>query len=206
MRLWKTLTVIIGFALCVITASAQSKTTGGIKGKIRVETGSPSGVSVLVRKGDHEVTRTTSDRNGGFTVQNLTPGTYGLTFRKPGLSVGTIENLEVKAGQMRPLSDRLFLSVDEGSITFLKGSVFDEVGRSLPNARVELSRILDDGATKKIDTHVTNQTGSFVFRLPPDPAKYRITAKADGMQTASKDVDVDTAAVYRIALSLLPNK
>ena len=136
----------------------------------------------------------------------LAPGVYGMTFRKTGLSVSTIDAVEVKAGKTRSLSDRLYLSVDEGSIAFLRGSVFDEAGRSLPNARVELARILDDGSLKKLDGRVTNETGSFVFRLTPDPAKYRITAKADHMQTASKDVEVESAVVYRIAISLLPVK
>jgi len=100
----------------------------------------------------------------------------------------------------------LYLSVDEGSIAFIKGSVFDEVGRSIPNARVELARILDDGSLKKVDGRVTNDTGSFAFRLTPDKAKYRITAKADHMQSGSKDVDVDSAVVYRIAISLVVQK
>src|SRR5262245_17509762 len=130
MRIWKATNILIGIALCVATAAAQDKSTGGIKGKIKVESGSPAGVLVLVRQGDREVTHTISDRNGSFAVQNLTPGVYGLTFRKTGLSVGTKENFEVKAGQSRSL-DQIFLPVDEGSITFLRGSVFDEVGRSL---------------------------------------------------------------------------
>jgi len=205
MRIWKTIILVVGVGLCVATAAAQDKSKGGIKGKIKVETGSPSGVLVLVRQGDREVAHTTSDRNGSFSIQNLTPGVYGLTFRKTGLSVGTKENFEVKAGQSRSL-DQIFLPVDEGSITFLRGSVFDQVGRSVPNARVELARILDDGSLKKLDSRVTNQTGQFVFRLTPEPAKYRVTAKADGMQAGSKDVDVDSAAVYRLAISLNPNK
>ena len=189
-----------------VNASGQDKATGGIKGKVKVETGSPLGVSVRVRQGDREVAHGSTDRNGDFTIQGLAPGLYGLTFRKTGLSVGAVEDIEVKAGKVRSLGDRLILSIDEGSIAFLKGSVFDEVGRSLRNARVELSRILDDGTLKKIDGRVTSETGSFVFRLTPDPAKYRITAKADGMQTASKDLEVDSAVVYRIAISLLPTK
>ena len=84
--------------------------------------------------------------------------------------------------------------------------MIDETGRSLPNARVELARILDDGSLKKIDGRVTNETGSFVFRLTPNAAKYRITARADHMQPASKDVDVDSAVAYRIAISLAPAK
>ena len=194
--------VALGFFFAVV--SGQDRSTGAIKGKVRVETGSPAGVSVIVRQGDRELTRAKTDRNGDFTVPGLAAGFYGLTFRKPGLSVGTIENVEVKAGKTRSLGDRLILSIDEGSIAFIRGSVFNEAGLSLPNARVELARILDDGTVKKIDGRVTNETGSFVFRLAPDAAKYRVTAKADGRQPASKDVEVDSAAVYRIAISLQP--
>lgn len=206
MRLHGTISAICGIALLVVSAAGQDRTTGGIKGKVRVETGSPAGVLVLVRQGDREVARATTDRNGDFSVQRLAPASYGLTFRKTGLSVGTIENFEVKAGKMRSLGDRLILTIDEGSIAFLRGSIFDEVGRSVPNARVELARILDNGSLKKIDGRVTNETGSFVFRLTPDPAKYRITAKADHRQPASQDLAVDSAVVYRIAISLLPEK
>jgi hypothetical protein len=201
MRLTKVAAVLLLIGLSVATAVAQEKGTGGLKGKIQVEKGSPSGVSVIVHHGDTEVARTTSDKNGEFSFSRLSPGIYGLTLRKTGLSVGSMENLEVKPGKVRTLS-HLVLSVDEGSITFLRGSIFDEVGRSLPNVRVELARILDDGSLKKLDGRITNETGSFVFRLPPDVAKYRVTAKADGRQPASKDVDIDSAAVYRIAISL----
>ena len=204
MRLRKAIVSALALGLLFVMAVAQDRSTGGIKGKVRVETGSPAGVSVVVRQGDREITRVNTDRNGDFSVQGLTPGIYGLTLRKPGLSVGTIENLEVKAGKTRSLGDRLVLSIDEGSIAFIRGSVFNETGLSLPNARVELARVLDDGNLKKIDGRVTNETGSFVFRLAPDTAKYRITAKADGRQPASQDVEVDSAAVYRIAISLQP--
>ncbi len=206
MRSSKAVAVVFAIVASFLTATAQDKSSGGIKGKVRVETGSAAGVSVLIRQGDREVARGTTDRNGDFNVQGLAPGLYGLTFRKPGLSVGAVENVEIKAGKVRSLGDRLVLSIDEGSIAFLKGSVFSGSGRSLPGAKVELAKILGDGSLKKIDGRITSETGAFVFRLTPEPTRYRITAKADGMQTASKDLDVDSAVVYRIAISLLPAK
>lgn len=192
--------VLIGSSFAAVLA-AQDRTTGSLKGKVRVETGTPAGVSVVIRQGEHEVGRVVTDHNGDFTVSRLTPGTYGLTFRKPGLSVGTVENVDVKAGKVRSLGDRLVLTIDEGSIAFIRGSVFNQEGRSIPGSKVELFRVEGDN-TKKIDGRVTNETGSFVFRLTPDPAKYRITAKANGLQAGSKDVDVDGAAIYRVAISL----
>ena len=194
----------IALLILFIVVVAQDHATGTINGKVRVAEGSPAGVLVEVRQQDREVKQVRTDRKGDFSVPGLVPGIYELTFRKPGLSVVTIDKVEVKSGKTRTLADKLVLSVDEGSIAFIRGSVFNATGLSLPNVRVELARILDDGTVKKIDGRVTNDTGSFSFRLTPDPAKYRITAKADHMQPASKDVAVDSAVVYRIALSLEP--
>ena len=207
MRFKKTLIVlaIILLAVSADVAVGQDKSLGSIKGKVRVETGTAAGVTVVVRRGQTEVTRVTTEKNGDFVVSRLTPGVYGLTFRKPGLSIGTLEDIEVKAGKTRSLGDRLILTIDEGSIAFLSGSVFTAAGRSVPNARVELFRILEDGSTKKIDGRVTTETGSFKFRLSPEPGKYRVSVKTDGPDV-SKDLEIDGAAVYRVALSLPPAK
>ena len=198
------LAATISLALLTLAVGAQDRGTGSIKGKVKVETGTPASVAVVVKRGEQEITRVTTDKNGSFTVSGLQPGRYSLTFRKPGLSVGTIDNVEVKSGKTRSLGDRLVLSVDEGSIAFIRGSVFTANGVSVPGARVELARILDDGSTKKIDGRVTTETGSFVFRLTPEPGKYRVTAKISGAEPTSRDVEIDGAAVYRLAISLAP--
>jgi hypothetical protein len=184
------------------TSMAQDRSTGGIKGKVRVETGGPAGVTVVVRQGEREVNRVMTDKTGSFLVQRLPAGKYGLTFRKPGLSVGTVENVEVKGGKTRSLGDRLILTIDEGSIAFIRGSVFNQDGRSVAGAKVELMKIQEDGSTKKIDGRVTNETGSFVFRLTPDAAKYRIAVKSGSAEPVSQDVEIDGPAVYRVALSV----
>ena len=198
---------VFGLLLTLVIAGVafgqdKDKSTGAIKGKVRVETGTPSGVTVVVRRGEKEVTRVETQKGGDFTVGRLTPGLYGLTFRKPGLSIGTIEDVEVKAGKTRSLGDRLILTIDEGSIAFLSGSVFRADGRSAAGVKVELSRILEDGTTKKIDGRVTTETGSFKFRLSPDAAKYRVSVKTDGPEPITRDVEIDGAAVYRVALNL----
>jgi hypothetical protein len=196
------LAVLMAFA--AIGVMAQDRSSGGIKGKVRVESGSPNGVAVIVRQGDREVARGLTDKNGDFLISRLAPGTYGVTLRKPGLSVGTIEHIEVKAGKPRSLGDRLILAIDEGSIAFIKGSVFNQDDRSAPNVRIELARIEADGSVKKIDGRVTNEIGAFTFRLAPEVAKYRVTAKPSGGEAVSKDVEIDGPAVYRVALSLKP--
>ena len=174
-----------------------------IKGKVRVEQGSPSGVAVILLQGDTEVMRAATDKRGDFVVAHIAPGVYSVTFRKPGLAVGSIPNLDLKAGQTRSLHD-LVLGIDDGSIAFLRGSVFTESGRSVAGVRVELARIVSENSVQRIDARITGETGEFVFRLSPETAKYRVTVKADGAQPASKDVEVDSAAVYRVALTLKP--
>ena len=206
MRFKKTLFVLVVVLVAAGVSVAQDKSLGAIKGKVRVETGTPADVTVLVRRGEKEVTRSTTNKNGEFIVSRLTPGVYGLTFRKPGLSIGSIEDVEVKAGKTRSLGDRLILTIDEGSIAFLSGSVFTADGRSVPNAKVELSRIQEDGTTKKIDGRITTETGSFKFRLSPEPGKYRVSVKTEGAEPVTKDVEIDGAAVYRVALNLPPKQ
>jgi hypothetical protein len=198
----KTLFAVMLMVGAAAVSFAQDKSLGAIKGKVRVETGTPAGVTVIVRRGQTEVTHASTDKNGEFLVSRLSPGVYGLTFRKAGLSIGTIEDVEVKAGKTRSLGDHLILTIDEGSIAFLSGSVFTADGRSVPNAKVELARILEDGSVKKIDGRITTETGSFKFRLSPEQAKYRVSVKAGGAEPVSKDVEIDGAAIYRVALSL----
>lgn len=202
MKKFTQLAIVFLALLLAAGAFAQDKNSGGIKGKVRVETGSPAGVTVIVRQGEREVAQGLTDKNGEFAVSRLAPGRYGVTFRKPGLSVGTIEDVEVKAGKPRSLGDHLILTIDEGSIAFIRGSVFTTEGRSAPGVRIELARIEADGTVKKIDGRVTNEIGAFVFRLKPDAAKYRVTAKPNGGEAISKDVEIDGAAIYRVALSL----
>jgi Carboxypeptidase regulatory-like domain len=181
----------------------QQPTTGGISGRVRVDSGAtPSDVTVHVRRDDADVAETKTNSKGEFEVQGLAPGSYGLVLRKTGLQVGRLEGVEVRAGKTVSLKSNLFLPVDEGSIAHLRGSVFNAEGRSLGGARVEIARIEEDGSLRKIDDRVSNGYGQFAFRLPPARARYRVTAKADGMQTSTQDVEIDGAAIFRVALTL----
>jgi hypothetical protein len=184
------------------TTSQEDRTTGGIKGRVRADKGPVENAEVIVSAGDREVRRTVTNRKGEFLITGLAPGNYGMTFRKPGLSVGRLDSVEVRAGKTRSLPDRLILTVDEGSIAFVRGSVFTAEGRSVSGARVEIARLQPDGSAKKIDGRITNETGLFVFRLLPDTAKYRISVWTGGIGPITKDVEVDGPARYNVAIQL----
>jgi protocatechuate 3,4-dioxygenase beta subunit len=204
--LWrKTFGAVVLALLLASVSFAQDKTTGGIKGKIKVDSSStPANVAVVVRQGEREVKRVETNAKGEFVVQGLAPGLYGITFRKTGLSVGTLEKIEVRAGKTRSLSSNMFLPVDTGSLAFIRGSVFNEAGRSVPGARVELALVQPDGSFKKIDGRITNETGFFVFRLTPERARYRITVKADDMQPGTQEVEIEGSGRSNIAITIHP--
>jgi hypothetical protein len=195
-------------ALLLLTASvaaAQKKaqqTTGGVRGKVRVDGGaSPGGVRVSLRRGEEVVAQAETDRKGEFEIGGVAPGTYALLFQKGGLQTAELKPYEIRAGKIESLGERVFLPVDEGSIAFVKGAVFSAEGRSVYGARVELSLVRADGTLKKIDGRVSNESGEFSFRLQPQPARYRVTAKGEDGE-AAKDVQIEGAMVYRVALSL----
>ena len=195
--------LLLALALTASTQESQ-RSRGGIKGKVRVDGNStPDKVAVILRRGDEEIKRVETNGKGEFEMRGLEPGLYGLTFRKPGLSVGRMENIEVRAGKVRAIGgDRLFLPVDEGSLAFIRGSVFDRDGRVVPGAHVELARLLPDGSARKVDTRVTTESGFFMFRLRPDPARYRITSRAEGLETTTQQGEVEGAVRTNIAITV----
>jgi hypothetical protein len=210
LRITCALAAVVVLSLSV-AGSAQKKgarptpTTGSVKGKVKVDAGhTPGGVQITAQLGEEERARTQTDAKGNYELPNLAPGVYTLTFRKAGLKTAQHREVEVEAGKVRSLGDKVFLPVDEGAIAFVRGSVFDADGRSVPGARVEIARVGADGEARKVDGRVTNESGAFSFRLAPSAARYRVTAKANGRE-ATKDVEVEGAMVYRVALSLRPD-
>jgi len=193
--------------ITAISAAGQGNKPGGLKGKVVAPEGlSAADVKIIVRQGETEVARGETDRKGHFEIKGIAPGRYAVVFRKPGLSVAELKDVDVEAGKVRSIKGgTLSIPVDEGTLAFLRGSVFNAVGRSLPGVKIELALIGPDGSLKKIDGRLTSETGSFSFRLKPEAARYRVTAKMDGMQAATQEVSVEGAAVYRIALTLEPN-
>src|SRR2546421_9728341 len=199
----KAILILLGLIMSAAAALAQGGNTGGIKGKVSVKGQGPTAdVAVTARQGEREVAHAVTDSKGEFLITGLAPGVYGITLRKTGLSVGSLEDIKVKAGKTTALPDRLVLTVNEASIARLWSSVFNDGGYSVPNVRIERARVQADGTIRKIDGRLTNETGQAVFRLSPDKATYRLTIRADGAEPQSKDVEIDGAMVYRVAFTI----
>ncbi|MGH9914433.1 MAG: carboxypeptidase regulatory-like domain-containing protein [Pyrinomonadaceae bacterium] len=191
--------------LAVFSVTAKP-TTGGIKGKVKTEEGqSIAGVTVIASMEDREVAKVHTNAKGDFVISNLAPGFYKLSFQKPGRQNGTLQKVEVTAGTLRTLRDRLILPVDEGSLAFIRGLVFSAEGHSVAGARIELARLENEGKVVKIDERISNELGEFGFRFGPENAKYRLTVKANGAPVATKEMDINGPEIYRIAITLPSN-
>lgn len=188
-------------AICLVTP-ALAQNTGGLKGKVRTRAGlGIAGASVAVRQKGEDLKSVMADSKGFFTISGLEPGFYNMVFDAKGYASGVLYNVEVKKKKVSDLGDRLMLSSDQGTQVIVKGSVFFKEGTSITGAKVELEKINGDGSTQKIGSTMTNISGEFTFRRPEGSAKFRVTAKFNGV-TAMKDLDVAEAAIYRLALTL----
>ncbi|CAN5644876.1 hypothetical protein BH24ACI2_BH24ACI2_03610 [soil metagenome] len=194
--------VLLILFLAVSASIAIAQDNGGLKGKVRGTKGDGiGGATIIARQSGKDVKSTNSDSKGNFELTGLKPGLYNLVFDKTGYSSGLMYNVEIKNKKIRDLGDRLVLTVDQGQQIILKGSVFDQDGRSIGGAKIEIEKILSDGSAKKVGSGSASNSGEFTFKFPQGATKFRITASAKGV-SASKEVEVDNAAIYRLAITL----
>jgi hypothetical protein len=194
--------LIILFAL-TLSIAAFAQENGGVKGKIRnLQGGVLADVKVTIKQDDKDIKTTTTDKKGEFRIEGLKAGKYSFIFVKTGFVQGTINNVEVRKNKIRDLGDKLALDIDEGTLVIIEGSVFNQEGRSLYGAIIDIARVHQDGTTKKLKTISSSESGQFTFRFKEGNTEtFRITASAKG-KSVSKNITVDNAAIYRLALTL----
>ena len=186
----------------ILSVSGLAQEIGGVKGRIRnLQGGVLSEVKVTALQDDKEIKTTVTDKKGEFVMDKLKAGKYSFNFSKQGFTTGTVNNVQIGKNKIRDLGDKLALDVDEGTLVIIKGSVFNETGRSIYGAIVDIARVFDDGTVKKMKSSYSSESGEFTFRFTECTATFRVTASAKG-KTVSKDITVDSAAIYRLALTL----
>lgn len=193
-------TFFVAALVFVSCAFLQAQETGGAKGKIKnSQDRGIEGVSVKVEQNGKTVRSSQTDKNGSFLIEGLKSGKYNFTFSKNGFATGTLNNVEVGGKKVRDIGNRL-LEIDEGTLVFVNGTVFNQDGKSIYGAKVEIEKI-SVGSSKKIKPDYTSVGGEFSFRFPDETAKYRVTASFKG-KSATKEVEVEGAAIYRVALTI----
>jgi len=195
--------LLAAFALTsILCIASYAQETGGMKGKVRTMSGNGiPNARVIARQNGADVKTATADHNGYFVIDGLAPGKYNVLFDAAGYSSGVLYNIDVKKKGIRDLGDRLMLSVDRGTLILVQGSVFYKEGTSVTGAKVDVEEIAADGSVKKVGSYYSDSSGEFSFRRKPGRSKLRVTASLKGVK-ASKELDVEEAAIYRVAISL----
>lgn len=72
----------------------------------------------------------------------------------------------------------------------VSGTVFRENGMSFPGVEVTLEAAAESQVARKFKKMraSTSPRGEFVFRLPAEPAQYRVSVRASGYETQEKPV------------------
>lgn len=194
--------ILFIFLLTFSGISAFAQNTGGAKGKVRTSRGDGiSGATVTARQEGENVKSVKTDAKGKFELNGLKPGLYNFVFEKNGYSTGVKYNVEVRKDKEVDLGDRLVLTIDKGTQVILNGSVYNQAGFGIYGAKIEVEKISGDGKTRKVSSGYTGEFGEFTFRFSEGSARYRVTATAKGA-SASKEIEVDSAAIYRLAITL----
>lgn len=186
----------------LLLTSASAQNTGGAKGKVRnLKDEGVAGATISARQKGVDLKTTKSDAKGEFVLDGLEPGIYNLAFEANGYSAAVQYNVEIKKNKIRDLGSRLILMVDRGSRVIIKGSVFFKDGFFAAGSKIVVERVNSDGSVRKLGETGTDYQGDFSFSLAEGAAKLRIKASLkDGKGV--KDIDVDSAMVYRLAVNL----
>jgi len=195
--------ILLLFLLSAVCLLPSVYAQGGIKGKVRNNKGNGiGGATVSARLDGKDVKTVTADSKGNFLMEGLKSGTYNISFDADGYAMGVKFGVEIKNGSIRDLGDRLILSVDQGTLLIVKGSVFFKEGTSLTGAKIEIERVNNDGSTKSLGSTYSNYSGEFSFRPPPGVTKVRITARYKGVEGSKEIADMVNAGIYRTAITL----
>lgn len=200
-RIFVTIFCLLLSAFCLLPM-AYGQSTGSAKGKIRNLKGETiSGVSVTARRDSNDIRTVQSNSKGEFKIDGLESGVYNFVFDAKGYASAIRYDIEIRSNKTVDLGDRLILRVDKGTLVIVQGSVFFKDGRSVTGAKVDVERVNSDGTTRSFPAVYTNIYGEFNFRQPEGTAKFRFTAKFKD-KTASNEIEVSSAAVYRLAIHL----
>ncbi len=149
------------------TYVAQAGTTGSLSGTALDETGAPvTGAAVVVRAGSTTY-QTTTDAKGAFSIENIAPGLYTISVRKPGFDAAIQPDFAVFAGE----NDKVSVTMHTATLTSLRTiATVRTAGRgtfntSTASVNTVSSQVFADQAQPQV-TRVLNQIPGVQISLP----------------------------------------
>ncbi len=183
-----TLTLFISFLSLLFTAHVHASDTGEIYGMvISGETGAPlAGVNIKVLN-DANISGTTTDASGFYSLKPLRSGNYDLQFSFLGLQTKQVKNIQVAPGQMVDLD----VTLGEGNIMLDPVEVvivsIPLLEKSQPHIQTYDDSILKKLPIRRADDQLAQSNGVFQADIG-DPIYVRgaragsVTYIVDGMR------------------------
>jgi hypothetical protein len=176
----------------------MTRGTGSIGGVVTDEAGNPLGdvaVSVNGPAGTVQTATLTTGNVGRYGVSGLaTPGSYSLTFTKPGYATTTVDVDLARTGSA-PNTD---VTMPTRSAV-LKGTIRGTGDHPLPGATIRVS----DGTTERTTIAASNPAGAYEL-VGLAPGTYSVTVEAPGHETATVLVELAPGATLVRDLTLVP--
>jgi hypothetical protein len=118
---------LVRIALCAIllTTAASAQYRGGIEGIVTDPTGAgvPDAAVTLTSKETAIVRTTKTNDTGSYGISGLAPGAYSLVVEKTGFAKKTLEEVIVRAEQIRALNVEIAVSSMAESVSVVEASV-----------------------------------------------------------------------------------
>jgi predicted outer membrane repeat protein len=199
----------------LITGNSAINNGGGIRNSATVTVQGGSIISGNFASGGGGIHNSDTLTVNGATISSNTAtqgggiNSSGTVTIQDGSMIAGNSATNIGGGIANSVSGSMFISDDaiiNGNSADADGggiynaNLFNQFGGSIYGAKVEIERI-SGGSPKNVGSSYTSESGEFVFRFPEKADRFRITATAKGV-SASKEIEVGGAAVYRLAITL----
>ena len=167
------------------------KVAGTVKDSNSIEV---SGAAILLTdRNDHsKIYIGATDKDGKYVVAGVPNGSYEITVKKDGATIGTgnvtVNESDVNGGSTDITTGTVPPVIKNYSVV---GSVKDSNSRAVSGAAILLTDTKDHS---KIYTGVTDQNGKYIITEVPD-GSYEITVKKDGATIGTGNVTVNESDV-----------
>src|SRR6266542_6039899 len=147
----------LSLAIFATNAPAQIATTGSIGGTVTDQNGAAVPGATVTVTGPEVPRTTTTDSNGGFTMENLIPGSYSVKVSNAGFKTDSVADVVVNVGKQSTLAIKL----EPGEITAIVNVTAAQV---INQAVTETSSNLNDQIFKNVPVQ---RAVSGLFYLAP---------------------------------------
>lgn len=154
---WRSTAALLGALLCaaiLISPPAHAGTTGNISGVVTDASGKPIADVSVTAAAASQSGHSTTDARGFYSIVNLTPDTYTVSFQKQGFQPTSVPGISVFQDQTNTLNQRL--QTELRTIASVRAAGGSNLVRSNEGSDVyNVSGQQLTAATNPVDTHET---------------------------------------------------